>query len=623
MDDKFLEYLKELESNTAQTMMDEQIGNREDAFTSYVLSQIATKVASENYVVRHAVIKNSAGNVLGEIHGYNESSNGEVLTLFYTIYNTDSSDVTTMNDTDTQFAWARLQGFYEKAIRNAAEDMDKDDPAYEVCKLIDRNKDKYCIVRFYVISNCMITKSAPKKIRIRDKQTDANMWDLSKLYGNLTDTSDHVEINIDFENDEDYNYKIPYIQMESNDHTEYRCLLMMFPAKLLYKLYKKWNTDLLLYNVRYWLTFKKTKRKHTNYDIRETLRNDSQMFLAYNNGITAIASDVELDSHNDATNVNEDGPDSAMDMVSSGILKCIKNFQIVNGGQTTASIFRAKDAEPHSINLNSAFVQVKLIVIGKDQSVNKLASKISRCSNSQNAVKDSDFSVSETFNTTLQDIACRLKIPNDRGDVKYWYYERIRGQFEEERARKAKKGKTAVGAFEAKYPKECRFTKETMAIARMAWSGDPCEAVRGAGTTYDTFITQVITNGIVPDDDYFMDTVALLMIYNYLKGRKENKNYKNGKAPVIAYSMAYLHYITFEDLPLKDIWEKQKLSENLKECLDETAELIFSIMSEMAEQEGNTILTISKRKGILSEITKRVTGDAIYTLRKLALGQDD
>lgn len=54
--------------------------------------------------------------------------------------------------------------------------------------------------------------------------------------------------------------------------------------------------------------------------------------------------------------------------------------------------------------------------------------------------------------------------------------------------------------------------------------------------------------------------------------------------------------------------------------LDETAELIFSVM---AEQEGNTILTISKRKGILSEITKRVTGDAIYTLRKLALGQDD
>lgn len=54
--------------------------------------------------------------------------------------------------------------------------------------------------------------------------------------------------------------------------------------------------------------------------------------------------------------------------------------------------------------------------------------------------------------------------------------------------------------------------------------------------------------------------------------------------------------------------------------LDETAELIFSVMSEMAEQEGNTILTISKRKGILSEITKRVTGDAIYTLRKLALG---
>lgn len=614
------DYLSVLELETAQTMQEEQIGNREEAFTHYVLSQIATKVSSENYVVCHASIKNSADNYLGEIFAYNESSNQEVLTLFYTIYSTDNMDVKVLNDSDVQYAWQRLQGFYDRAIRNAAADMDESNPAYEVCKMIDDHKNDYKTIRFYILSNCVIKKSAPKKIRIRDKETDSNIWELNKLFGNLTNTADHVEIDIDFENDDDYQYKIPYIQMESTDHNEYKCLLMMFPGKLLYKLYKKWNTDLLLYNVRYWLTFKKTKRKHTNADIRDTLRNNPQMFLAYNNGITAIASEVDLAPMGDATQVGEmqAGVITSNDMVSSGLLKAIHNFQIVNGGQTTASIFRAKDSEPAAINLSGVFVQVKLIVIGAKQNVNELASKISRSSNSQNAVKDSDFSVSEQFNTKFQELSRTVKIPSDRGDIAYWFYERIRGQFDEERSRI--KRKDQMEAFLTKYPKPNRFTKEILAIVHKSWDQQPSEAVKGAGTTYDTFISEIINSGEVPDENYFKTSIALLIIYNYLKARKENRNYKNGKAPVIAYSMAYLHYITFEDLPLLDIWERQDLTDDMKEALDMIAELMFKQLSEIADAEYTSILSISKRKSVFPEITQKVSGDVLYTLRKLALG---
>lgn len=618
--DNLKSYLDVLEDKTVQTLETEQLGSREDAFTSYVLSQIATKVSAENYEVCHASIKNSAGNFLGEISAYNESANQEVLTLFYTIYETNTSDVKVMSDSDVQYAWSRLQGFYDKAIRNAAVDMSEDDPAYEICKLIDDNKNLYKTVRFYIISNCSIKKSEPKKIRIRDKETDCNIWDLKKLQGNLTDTTNHVEINIDFEKDEDYQYRIPYIQMESTDHSEYKCLLMMFPAKLLYRLYRKWNTDLLLYNVRYWLTFKKTKRKHTNADIRDTLRNNPQMFLAYNNGITAIASGVDLEPFGNATQIGEvnEGVVSSNDMVSSGIMKAIHNFQIVNGGQTTASIFRAKDAEQAAINLNGVFVQIKLIVIGANQSVNELASKISRSSNSQNAVKDSDFSVSEQFNTKMQELSRKLVIPNDRGDVTYWYYERIRGQFEEERSRIKKRDE--IDAFVTKYPKQCRFTKEVMAIVHKSWDMVPGDAVKGAGTTYDAFISDVVNSGSVPDENYFKTTVGLLIIYNYLKSRKENKKYKNGKAPVIAYTMAYLHYITFEDFPLLGLWEQQELNDSQKEVLDEIAEMMFQMLSQIANEEMTTILSVSKRKGVFEDIKQKVSGEELCTLRNLALG---
>lgn len=622
MNDNLLAYLKSLEENTAITMENEQISHRETAFTTYVLSQIATKVGADNYEVVHADIKNSVGNCLGEIYAYNESSNQEVLTLFYTIYDaTSTNEIKVLTDTDVQYAWNRLQGFYDKAIRGAYYDMDESDPAYEVSKMIDDHKNIYQTIRFYILSNCAIRQSAPRKLRVRSKETDSNVWDLKKLAGNLTNTADHVEISIDFENDEDYNmYKIPYIQMTPNEHG-YRCLLMMFPAKLLYKLYRKWNTDLLMYNVRYWLTFKKTKRKHTNADIRETLRNEKSMFLAYNNGITAIATNVKTDEYNETTNVGEEDPSgySSNDMVSMGILKAIKNFQIVNGGQTTASIFKAREAESN-INLIGAFVQVKLIVISEDQNVNELASKISKSSNSQNAVKDSDFSVSEQFNTKMQELSRAIKIPNDKGEISYWFYERIRGQYEEEQARNTRKEDKET--FIAKYPKSKRFIKETMAIARKSWEQEPSEAVKGAGTTYDSFITGVREKGTVPDDIYYKETIGLLIIYNFLKSRPENKTYKNAKAPVIAYSIAYAHYITFDSFNLQQVWLRQDLTDDQKKGFNKLCEIMYSMLSMVAEAEESTVLSISKRKDVYREICDKISGEESYAIRKLLLNNE-
>lgn len=618
MNENLVEFFKDLDLNTAITMSNEQISSREVAFTTYVLSQIATKVGADNYEVVHASLKSNDGKCLGEIFAYNESANQEVLTLFYTIYDSSSTGETkVLTDSDIQYAWNRLQGFYERSIRGAYYDLDEQDPAYDISKIIDDHKNTYQTIRFYVLSNYCIKRSEPKKYRIRSKETDSNVWDLKKLAGNLTNTADHVEINIDFANDPDYNmYKIPYILM-TPDEQGYRCMLMMFPAKLLYKLYKKWNTDLLMYNVRYWLTFKKTKKKHTNADIRETLRNEKSMFLAYNNGLTAIATNVNLEEYNEKTVVGEsDGDYISNDFVSMGILKGIKNFQIVNGGQTTASIFKAKDSEG-SISLNGAFVQVKLIVISENQNINELASKISKSSNSQNAVKDSDFSVSEQFNTKMQELSRSIKIPSDKGEISYWFYERIRGQYEEEKSRCRKKEDAEV--FMSKFPKELRFTKESMAIARLAWKQEPYDAVKGAGTTYDMFISSIIDSGFVPDDVFYKETIALLIINNFLKARPENKSYKNAKASVITYAMAYLHYITFDTLNLLDIWEKQRLTNEQMKGLNYICEDVFAVLNELASAEETTVLSYGKRKNAFHDLCTKMPAEGLDELRKLIL----
>lgn len=628
MNDNINEYLKELEANTSLVMQEEQCISRAMAFTHYVLSQIASKVGAENYVVEHAEIRSQKGTNLGEISAYSESENGEVLTLFYTIYdNNADSGVKVLNNNDVQSYWNHVQGFYDRAVNGKYTNIDKNDPTYEIAKMIDEHQDNYQTIRCYILSNFSIKDSAPRTIRIRRKGYDSNVWDINKLFGNLSDKSDHVEINIDFENDDYYsNFKVPYIQMVP-DSSGYRCLLMMFPTKLLYRLYQKWNTDLLLYNVRYWLSFKKTKRNHANADIRDTLKNESRMFLAYNNGITAIATGVDVTNYDNSMNVSENDVDGPVvsNMVTMGVLRSIRNFQIVNGGQTTASIFNAKKSDSE-IRLDNAFVQVKLIVLPADNDVNEIAGNISKCSNTQNAVKEADFSVSDKFNTKMQELSRSINIPNKRGDIAYWYYERIRGQFTSELSRH-KGSKNEKLAFEKKYPKQNRFSKEILAVARISWEYsskpgmpyEPSEAVKGSGTTYSTFINNIRKNNFVPDEEYFKKTIGILIIQNYLKNREDNKKYKNAKASVIAYSLAFLHYSMGSELDLLAIWERQELTENQKKGLDTLAGYIYKHICELADANYMPVLSYGKRKDAFREVVNQFNEIRISNIRRLML----
>lgn len=83
-----------------------------------------------------------------------------------------------------------------------------------------------------------------------------------------------------------------------------------------------------------------------NKGIKVSLANEPQMFMAYNNGISTIAESIAVDegrSSGDIVNITE-----------------ITGWQIVNGGQTTASIYNAYKAK---LPLEQVNVQIKLSVI--------------------------------------------------------------------------------------------------------------------------------------------------------------------------------------------------------------------------------------------------------------------
>ena len=115
------------------------------------------------------------------------------------------------------------------------------------------------------------------------------------------------------------------------------------PGEALRLLYEKFGARLLEANVR---SFLSVKGKGVNAGIQNTLRSAPERFMAYNNGIVIVADEMRLGKPGDG---------------SAGIA-WLKGLQIVNGGQTTASIYFAKKKYPDT-DLSRVRVPAKIIVM--------------------------------------------------------------------------------------------------------------------------------------------------------------------------------------------------------------------------------------------------------------------
>lgn len=583
------------------------------AFTATIIEKIEDLLDCKEITVEHCILLNKVGNVTGEIHAYAESTNEEVLYLFYTDYN-HHHDVQIKNNTESQTNLNRPQGFYNAAIRGVYFDLDEYSAEYRAGKFIYDNHSKHKSINLVILSNYIINNLSLKKIMIATKPVFYDVWDLKKIYGNTHSLNDHVAIDIDFSDNEYKRYKIPFIQMESTQWG-YRCVQMLFPAKLLYNLYERYNTKLLYNNVRYFLGLKGSKESKPNVAMLDTLRKENEMFLAYNNGITALAKGIESTSVIEKEDITDPDSTTSQQYITMGVLKKISDFRIINGGQTTAAIYNAKtlsnDTKDPSkkVNLLGVFVQVKLII---SDNIEKISGNIALSSNFQNKVKYSDFSVSNEFNVRLEQLSRGIIIPNTNNEPIHWFYERLRGQYDE--AKKRLQTKVDREMFDFQYPKQKRFTKEDVAKVWSNWNQIPYDAVKGASTTYAIFMKEQISKNFIPDEDFYKKTIALIIIYKFLMSRPENKNYTNAKATVIAYAMAQLESLSFGQFDLLKVWKNQDLSCDTKIFLNSTCDKIYTLLQEKAENLNYTILSYGKTKGAYEYIKSQPLGVDIHLL---------
>lgn len=571
------------------------------AFTATILDKIGDMIDCNEPVLEHCRLTNAAGNVVGEIHAYTESTNGEVLYLFYTDYNS-STTVKSKSNTEAQIDVNRPQSFYKKAIQCAFDDVEPNSSEFRALKYIYDNVQKFHSVNIVVLSNYSINNLKINKITIASKPVFLDVWDLKKIYGNTHSMSDHIAIDIDFDKEEYNRYKIPFIQMESTQYG-YKCVQAMFPAKLLYQLYEKYNTNLLYNNVRYFLGLKGTKDKKPNVAMLDTLRNENEMFLAYNNGITALAKGICSIGIGDKTDITDPDNKAEQQYITMGVLKKITDFRIINGGQTTAVIFNAKNKSNEStdpakkVNLLGVYVQMKLII---SDNIEDMSGNITLSSNFQNKVKYSDFSVGNQFNTTMERLSRNIIVPNKSKEPIHWFYERLRGQYDENY--KQKNTKQDREYFEFQFPKDKKFSKEDIAKVWSNWEQHPYDAVKGSSTTYATFMKGVVERSLIPDEAYYIKTIALVIIYKFLMSRPDNKKYANGKASVVAYSMAMLQAITIGKFDLEKIWRQQGLSSNTMIYLNALCEKVFLLLSQRAVELNTSILSYGKTKAAFEYI---------------------
>lgn len=593
MNEELSNYVISLMEDT-QLRMDEY-HTPEMAFTATVIDKIEDLLDCTDPIIEHCKLTNIKGDITGEIHAYAESQNGEVLYLFYTDYN-HLIEIKTKSNTESQPSVNRPQGFYQQAFRGAYVDVDSSSSEYGALKYIYDNVQKFTSVNIVILSNYIINNFSAKNIRIPNKPLFCDMWDLKKIYSNTHSMSDHLAINIDFESEEYQRYKIPFIQMESNQYG-YKCIQAMFPAKLLFQLYERYNTNLLYNNVRYFLGLKGTKDKKPNVAMLDTLRRENEMFLAYNNGITALAKSVASKEISERTDITDPESQHSSQYITMGILKEICDFRIINGGQTTAVLFNAKNQSNSTndpskkVNLLGVYVQLKLII---SDNIEKLAGNIALSSNFQNKVQYSDFTVSNEYNTKMEQLSRNITIPNKNNEPTHWFFERLKGQYDEEKKRIRTKQDREY--FDFCYPNKKKFTKEHIAKVWSNWDQRPFDSVKGATTMYVVFMKSIVDRGYIPDEDYYKKTIALIIVYRFLMSRPENKNYANGKASVIAYAMSVMSAQTFGRFDLLKVWKNQDLSDNTKIYLNSLCDRIYQLLFDKASLINSSILSYGKKK---------------------------
>jgi hypothetical protein len=362
---------------------------------------------------------------------------------------------------------------------------------------------------------------------------------------------DREVIELDFATD--YDGPVPALETEASTG-EYRTYLAFLPAPVLAKIYGQHGQRLLERNVRAFLSAK----GKINNGLQQTLKDEPHRFLAYNNGLCCTAASVEVETHANG----------------HALLRGVRDFQIVNGGQTTASIYHAMKRE--ETDISGVVVQVKLTVLSDPERVADIVPLISKFANSQNKVNTADFSANGKFHLEIEKHSRTLWAPAtsglDRGT--HWYYERARGSYVDDKLRQGTKAR--IRDWEKQNPAAQKFTKTDLAKFEQIWCGLPHLACRGAEKNFIALAQRHEDIGEpIVDAAYFKHLVAKMILFKTIERIVTEQTGGEIRAQIVAYTMAWLAEKSGRRIELGLIWEKQTVHAVLRPAISAVAKAAY------------------------------------------------
>lgn len=394
-------------------------------------------------------------------------------------------------------------------------------------------------VRVFILTNCIAKDRDIEGLVVAERNVTFEVVDIARLFRLAGSATSRQDIVIDFK--ALTGRPLPCLEMAPRAD-EYDTYLAIFSGKLLFDLYERYGARLFEFNIR---SFLQAKGK-VNKGIRDTLRDTPDRFMAYNNGLVATADDIEVHL--------QDGAHVITRMVG---------LQIVNGAQTTASIFRAKKVD--KIQLERVSVAVKLTRVAPER-LTEFVPLISRFANTQNVVQVADLSANNDFHIDLERLSEQVWCP---GQSTRWFYERARGSYEQAMQRD---GTTAAKKrdFKQKTPPSMRISKTDVARYLVAWLGRPHTVSLGAQKNFAVFMAELpdmFPTNWKPDATFYKQCIAKAILYRTCERVVRIEKFAAYRANIAAYLYASLAHKVSGELDLERIWSEQKVSDSLFEAL--------------------------------------------------------
>ncbi|MBO9445734.1 AIPR family protein [Ruegeria sp. R14_0] len=430
--------------------------------------------------------------------------------------------------------------------RDFRERLEETSSGFGVADLIATTWKDVEKIKLIIVSNAdsRTQADAAKVTDVDGKPVTLSVWDLKRLKQYMEQGQARANLVIDFS--KDFGSGIPLLAA-SGTEASLESYLAVIPGKQLAEIYDKWGPRLLEANVRSFLQ----ARNKVNRGIRDTIRDEPHMFFSYNNGLSATADGIEVEQ-----------TDQGLQLVRAD------NLQIVNGGQTTASLHAARKTSAEQ--LEQVHVQMKLTIVPREQS-ELVVPRISEYANSQNKVNAADFFANHPFHIRIEELSRKVLARGEDGyrDTK-WFYERARGQYADERGRRTVAERKR---FDAEFPRSQFLTKTDLAKFENTWAGLPHIVSLGAQKNFAEFAKDIGkrwgSEGTAFDELWFKRMIAKAIIFRATEKLVSGAEWYEGgyRANIVTYAIAKLVHDAEERdavVDLDAVWRYQDVSSDLK-----------------------------------------------------------